>query len=162
VLAWSCAYLVGCAALAGCASGVPQPQVLAATTHPVRLAEPITLAVLDGGLAACPPPAPGGLCNVVGPILVITKVRSLRLLQDGRGYAEFSIRVPTAEQPAVDSFFRRANNHQIGIELGTAPYSTELVAGIPPPPRAVVFLVFPAPTTNRAAERMFRSLTSKN
>ncbi len=91
-----------------------------------------------------------GLCNVVGPILTITAVRAAWANGGQDGYYVY-LRVPASQQAALAAFMRRADNHEITILVGGAPWSSELIGG----PQRGDTVVLPAWSRARA-ERLFR------
>ena len=132
--------------------------VLDAIAHPQRLAQPVSLAQVDGPQTECPPPiapaADHGLCNVVGPVLTITGVRAAWAAGGQDGYY-ILLRVPASQQAALAAFMKRVDNHEMAIVIGETPWTSEVMAGAQP--RGTV--TFPAGRTRAQAERLFRRLT---
>jgi hypothetical protein len=145
----------GC--VTGCARTASMP-VLDAIAHPQRLAQPVSLAQVNGAQAGCQPPAAPaadhGLCNVVGPVLTITGVRAAWAAGGQDGYFVF-LRVPTSQQAALAAFMKRVDNHEIAIVVGDTLQSSMLIVG--PQPGGTVTL--PAGETRARAERLFQRLT---
>jgi hypothetical protein len=132
--------------------------VLDAIAHSQRLAQPVSLAQVNGPETGCPPPAASaadhGLCNVVGPVLTITGVRAAWAAGGQDGYFVF-LRVPASQQAALAAFMKRVDNHEIAIVVGDTLQSSMVIAG--PQPAGTVTL--PAGGTRARAERLFQRLT---
>jgi hypothetical protein len=133
--------------------------VLDAIAHPQRLAQPVSLAQLDGPLAACPPPAAPaadhGLCNVVGAVLTITRVRAAWLTPGAGGGYDIFLRILASQKDALATLMRRADKHEIAIVVGETPLSTVLVAGAQPDGTVTL----PVGQNKAQAQRLFRRLT---